>query len=103
MSKQCYALHLQHGELKWICAHCEALIEECSRIVKGDLVGASVKNTVKENNGKEKITSTKGKKPRKGATAKPLESIEVTARMEQLEKDLRELQRTTLTQYWVER
>ncbi|VDP89829.1 unnamed protein product [Echinostoma caproni] len=106
MSNQCHALHLQHGALKWICAHCEALIEECSRILKGALVGAvttsspqisntRVKHTMKEKNGKEKITSTKRKKPRKGDTVKPLESIEVTARIEQLEKGLRDLQRST--------
>ncbi|VDP92782.1 unnamed protein product [Echinostoma caproni] len=50
---------------------------------------------MKENYGKEKITSTKEKKPRKGTTVKPLELIEVTARIEQLEEDLRELQRST--------
>ncbi|VDP91627.1 unnamed protein product, partial [Echinostoma caproni] len=48
---------------------------------------------MRENNGKEKITSTKGKKPLKGATVKPLKSIEVTTRIEQLEIDLKELQR----------
>ncbi|VDP93528.1 unnamed protein product [Echinostoma caproni] len=121
MSKQCYALHLWHGELKWICAHCEALIEECSRILKGALLGAmttsssltsntreprpaakqveavkpGVKHIMKESNGKEKITSTKGKKPLKGATVKPLASIEVSARVERLKKDLQELQRST--------
>ncbi|VDP27090.1 unnamed protein product [Echinostoma caproni] len=121
MSKQCYALHLQHGKLKWICAHCEALIEECSCILKAALVGAvttsspltsnireprpaakqveavkpDVKHTMKESNGKKKITSTKRKKPLKGATVKPLASIEVTARVERLVKDLQELQRST--------
>ncbi|VDP15236.1 unnamed protein product [Echinostoma caproni] len=121
MSKQCYALHLQRGELRWVCAHCEALIEECSRILRGALIGAvttkspptsntraprpatkqleavnpSVRHTVKEKNGKEKITGTMGKKPLKGATGKPLKSIEVTARSERLEKELQELQRST--------
>ncbi|VDP36050.1 unnamed protein product [Echinostoma caproni] len=121
MSKQCFALHLQHGELNWICAHCEALIEECSRILKGALVGdvttsslltsntrklrpaakkveavkPGFKHTMKESNGKEKITSTTGKKPLKGSTVKPLASIEVTAPVELLEEDLQELQRST--------
>ncbi|VDP82880.1 unnamed protein product [Echinostoma caproni] len=55
----------------------------------------SVKHTMKKNNGKEKITSTKGKKPCKRATVQSLESIHVTARIEQLKKDLRKLQRST--------
>ena len=35
MSKQCYLLHRKHIELKWVCMHCVALAEECSRILKG--------------------------------------------------------------------
>ncbi|VDP32460.1 unnamed protein product [Echinostoma caproni] len=53
------------------------------------------KHTMKESNGKEKITSTKGKKPLNGATVKPLASIEAIAHVQRLEKDLQELQRST--------
>ena len=70
MSKQCYLLHQKHKELKWVCNHCVALAEECSRILARAMTVA--RPTEKETKGEPEI-----KPPSERVTLKTDKFIEV--------------------------
>ena len=115
MPKQSYLLQKKHTELQWICVHCVALAEVCSRILmrgtvsvksteerkpseecetkpSGDQVVGSSKN--KSNEGK-KPKSTEISKPKTGVPIRASEVEQLQDRIGLLEKQVLELQQST--------
>ena len=115
LSKQCYILQKKHTELNWVCMHCLALAEECSRILMGAVTGVRTAAEPKAKVGQEtrpsssrlapenanKVLEAKGKKstkqktPQSGSSLEPQEANSLQARVDLLEKQIRELQQST--------
>ena len=115
MLKQSYLLQKKHTELQWICVHCVALAEECSRILMRGVV--SLKSTEERKPSEEYETkppgdqgaknrknkskegkSSKGTEFSKPQTGVPMQAPEVKQlqdRIGLLEKQVLELQQST--------
>ena len=132
MTKQCYLLHQKHKELKWVCNHCVALAEECSRILMGAIAvkptdGKSFINEIDMKSSRGQMAAAEGqmlpqetetksirgrskkskkrtenretnmekKNPQTGVLVQTKVDNGLQARVELLEKQIREIQQST--------